>query len=517
MKELLKVIVTACGCLGLWTIYTVHSADPTRKDVAALQPVPPNLEGMATSNRRFMNTLFFFDDWHFRAREGLDRKLGRPQMLREVLLDFQSDPDLKSIRGLVPKYDPIKGCYTLDIDCHDQQDRRFFIRLESPDPYTWPAVRWRPGDGPLWTRVDNVYLDQHDNRLCCFNILPLIDTPLADKGYFINLVDHGNATGFSQDGFLYELDANAPWVRGYGSDTGNPTLYNPWTGRFMIFCRPDCLDRRVARIDSPDLKTFSQPTVIFQPDPQDPVGREFYGLAAFLYGDVFLGMLAVYDTEPTENRRFKMQGTSQPHLAYSYNGQNWYRASRDPFMPRSAPGTHAGGSVYAGLVRRTPDNRLLFGGMVTWTEHGMDIGHSPEEWRTKPYRVYMYDMRLDGFVYLRTRARQGMVRTKTVVPQGGEMTINVRTSPSGHVRVAVLNEAAEPIPGYSLADSIPLTGDHLFGKVSWRNGKNLDDLKGKPVLIEITIREGELYALRFTHQVAPGEHIRDRQSMMYPR
>ena len=188
------------------------------------------------------------------------------------------------------------------------------------------------------------------------------------------------------------------------------------------------------------------------------------------------------------------------------------------FHPGTEPGTHAGGSVYVGLAGRTPDDRLLLGGMVTWTEHGQDIGHSPEEWRSRPYRVYMYEMRLDGFVYLRTRARYGLVRTKTVIPQGGEMTINARTTPSGDVKVAVLDEAsANPIPNYTLEDSIPITGDHLFGKVRWRNRENLDELKGKPVLIEIHVREGELYALRFTHQVAPGQHVRDRHTMMFSR
>lgn len=521
-----KNMLLVAGLSICWLVLApqgvIHAAEPASepdpRDLAGLKPTAPDIEAMKTSDRRFMNTLFFFDDWFLRAREGMDRKLGRPKMTKEVVLDFQSDPDLKSIRGLVPIYDPARSCYMLIIDCHDKKGQRFWIRLESDDPYTWPPVQWRPGDGRLWTRTDNVYLDQNNVPLCCFNQLPLVGTPFADKGYFFNLVDRGNATGFSKDGLHFELDDKAPWVRGYGSDTGNPTVYNPWTGEFMIFCRPDCLDRRVSRVVSKDLKTFSRPNVILQPDAQDPVCREFYGLGAFLYGDVFLGMLSVYDTEPTERGRYKWQGTNQTHLAYSYNGQNWYRASREPFIPRTKPGTHAGGSVYIGLAGRTPDNRLLFGGMVTWTEHGMDIGHAPEEWKNKPYRVYMYDMRLDGFAYLRTRARNGFIRTKSVVPQGGEMTINVRTNASGNVKVAVLDEANDkPIPGFALEDSVPITGDHLFAKVRWRDRENLDELKGKRVLIEVRVREGELYALRFTHQVAPGEHIRDRQTMMSGR
>ena len=110
-------------------------------------------------------------------------------------------------------------------------------------------------------------------------------------------------------------------------------------GKFVLLHR---LTPNIWISESEDLKTFSQPTVILQPDAQDPVCREFYGLSPFVYGDVFLATLAVYDTEPTEKGRFKMQGTNQVHLAYSYNGQNWYRASRDPFIPRTEPGTHAG-------------------------------------------------------------------------------------------------------------------------------------------------------------------------------
>ena len=164
----------------------------------------------------------------------------------------------------------------------------------------------------------------------------------------------------------------------------------------MIFCRPDCLDRRISRITSTDLKTFSKPQVVLQPDALDPVCREFYGVGPFVYGDMFLATLSVYDSEPTEQGRYKWQGTNQMQLAYSYNGENWYRASREMFIPRTEPGTYAGGSVYGGLVGRTAENRLLFCAMVTWTEHGMDIKHTPKEWRDRAYRVYLYDMRQDG-------------------------------------------------------------------------------------------------------------------------
>ena len=46
--------------------------------------------------------------------------------------------------------------------------------------------------------------------------------------------------------------------------------------------------------------------------------------------------------------------------------------------------------------------------------------------------------------------------------------------------------------------------------VRWRKRNNLDELKNKPVILEVNVREGELYALRFSYQVAFGEQPHER-------
>jgi hypothetical protein len=345
----------------------------------------------------------------------------------------------------------------------------------------------------------------------------LAGTPFEEKGYFINFVgvgqgqpaDHGNVIGFSQDGFHFHVEDDTPWI-GHGSDTGNPVLYNPRTKQYMIFCRPDCLDRRVAQLVTTDFKTFGPPTVVLQPDAEDPPCREFYGVGPVLYEDLFVATLCIYDTEPTEKSYIKWQGTDEIQLAYSYNGQNWYRASRETFIGRGPAGSNFGGCVYAGLARVLPD-RLLFSGMAGWSEHGCDFTYCSEEWKKELlFRSYLYELRLDGFMYLRTRARQGMLRTKAFVPQGGELTINARTTPSGYVKAVILDAGSKPIPGYTLDDAIPLTGDELFGKLHWRQHQNMDELKDKSVMLELHVREAELYALRFAYRPHLGEHVCDR-------
>jgi hypothetical protein len=467
--------------------------------------------------------MFFFDDWMLHAREGLDRKQGQPKPVKAIQLEYDADPDLKSIRGIGPAYDDRLDCFYAIADCHDQSGRRFMTRLEMKDPYNWPRQTFAPGSDPLWKRAGNTYMDQHGNPLTCFNVYSLAGTPLEDKGSVALFFDYGEkhsqkpytedipsaCVGFSQDGLHFEVEEETLWIQ-HHSDTGNPPIWNPWTEEFLIYCRPEQSDRRVCVLTTTDFKTFTPPRVILQPDALDPVGREFYGLGPKRYEDIFVGLLSIYDSEPTEKAGCKFEGTNEMQVAYSYNGYAWHRSFRETFIGRTDAGSPMGGQVYAGLVGRTSENRLMFAGMASWGDHGEDIQQIAAELKRQVWISCIYEMRLDGFAYLRTRARQGLIRTKPVVPQGGDLTVNARMTPSGHLKVAVLDTNFNPLPNYTIGDAVPVTGDELFGKVSWQERKNLDELKGKSVILEVQIREGELYAMRFPYQVHLGEYPRDR-------
>ena len=53
---------------------------------------------------------------------------------------------------------------------------------------------------------------------------------------------------------------------------------------------------------------------------------------------------------------------------------------------------------------------------------------------------------------------------------------------------------------YALAEAIPITGDHLFAKAQSQDRDNIAELKGRPVIVEVHVREGELYALRLAYK-----------------
>ena len=458
-------------------------------------------------------SLHFFDDWRLRTREGFDRHQGRPEPLCEIPLGTR--PELSILRGLTgPQYDERRRCWFAIVDCHCVDGSpRFHLRIETDDPHHWEAPRWSEGSDPIWRRTDNLVVDQYDEPIACFSILPLSGTPHADRGYFMNMYRYIAADGvrtpgavaFSQDGFRFDVDVDTQWID-YLSDTGNPTIYDPVIGQYRIYCRPHFADRRAAMLLSPDLNSFGEPTVVLQPDALDPPNREFYGIEPMHLDDMYVAHLAVYDSEPTEiEAPAKMQGTTQTELAYSYNGQNWYRARREPFVPRTEAGSFFGGAVYPSAPMRTAEDRLLFHCMGQGVEHGAHDEGIPEDRLTEAtsWRTFQYEMRLDGWNYLRTRARYGKIQTKALIPAGGELTINVRTAPTGEARVAVLDFGTlEPLPHYALADCVPINGDAVAGKVHWQERQKLDELKDRPVILEVQVREGELYALRFAYRMA---------------
>ena len=292
------------------------------------------------------SSLHFFDDWRLRTREGLDREQGHPTRLGEIPLG--THPELSTLRGLFgTQYDERRECWFSIIDCHPADGSpRFHLRMETDDPLHWEAPRWSQGKDPIWRRTDNLVVDQYNEPIACFNILSLTGTPQAERGYFMNMYRYIAADGtrtpgavaFSQDGFQFDVDVNTQWID-YLSDTGNPTIYDPVIGQYRIFCRPRFGDRRVAMLLSPDLVSFSKPTVVLQPDALDPLNREFYGLEPFPLDDMHVAIYAIYDTEPTEKEApAKMQGTSQTCIAYQL--QQWPLLAPRPL--RAVSGAHGG-------------------------------------------------------------------------------------------------------------------------------------------------------------------------------
>ncbi len=137
--------------------------------------------------------------------------------------------------------------------------------------------------------------------------------------------------------------------------------------------------------------------------------------------------------------------------------------------------------------------------------HGMaetesDIPGAPNEisllvtdrYFAKHIKLQRYAVRLDGFFSWRCDFTQGKIITKPIVFEGDYLSMNFATSALGSVRIRILDENGAPIDGY---DSGNHFGDSVDRIVDFE--KPLKDLNCKPVRLEITMSDADLYSFRF--------------------
>ena len=219
---------------------------------------------------------------------------------------------------------------------------------------------------------------------------------------------------------------------------------------------------------------------------------------------VFLGMPTRY-TERLEDR------ANFPHLpAYrqrraltAMEGRSGYAmtdcvlmTSRDGFTFRRSeeafltPGPECGDNWFYGNcypaygVAETKSDRPGFPDEIS-----VYVG---EGYRCAPVRFQRYAVRLDGFFSWRGDGEGGTVLTKPLVFDGAGLELNFATSALGSLRIRLCDENGAPLEGY---DSGNLFGDSVQRSVDFQ--KPLSDLAGKPVRLELSLRDADLYSFRF--------------------
>lgn len=463
-----------------------------------------------------MKTIFFLDNWMIEQQICLDRVWGKPRFVKEIFRDYH--PHVLGYGGYATVFwDEQVGQYVMYAAVYppEADPGTFAIRLESNDPTQWADPIYDVATTPAWQGFERVVVNEQGERFWPVYINSLAGTPLADRGYLMSTFHpvremNQSIIGFSEDGLHFDIGQTQTWQQ-TKADTWCGWVWNQAGGFFQILTRPVHVDRRISVITTPDMETFSPTVTILQPDAFDPPGTEFYSMPVDPYEDLFIGQLHVFRTDLFEQGRIKMAGCMETHLTYSYNGLNWYRTPREPFLPIRDFGELGGGQIYSMEMLRTHPNggegeKLLFFAHSSWGEHASYPDMQKAGFDTRgAFGMLLYEMRLDGFCSLRTKGKDGLLRTKTIIPQAGDLRLNLRTSRHTAVRVQILDgETGEAIPGYTLDEAIPISGDHLFARPRWQERQDLVELVGKPIRIEVRMREAELFAMRIECQVYVG-------------
>lgn len=133
------------------------------------------------------------------------------------------------------------------------------------------------------------------------------------------------------------------------------------------------------------------------------------------------------------------------------------------------------------------------------------IETSPQEWslyisehyRHPDHHMRRITVRKQGFASMHGGAAGGEFLTRPLVCSGGRLLLNYATSAAGSVRIEVQDEAGQPLPGHALADMPELYGDEFEAPATWKSGPDLSAFKGKTIRLRVSLKDADLYALRF--------------------
>jgi hypothetical protein len=326
------------------------------------------------------------------------------------------------------------------------------------------------------------------------------------------------ALALSPDGIHWRPYENNP-VMPQRHDTNLNLLYDTARQRWLAFARPYAFSsglwpsprvghhrRRVALTYSPDLIHWSKLRTVLGPEEGD--GNEFDNIAVFPYGDVLIGFLGIFEEDPSDPHGQRMH----IELAFSSDGCRWERLPGRPLFlsPTGRAGDFDSDTVYpatAGLIddpgEGVPAERVHFGAEGDsgggWAPRGeIVLYYNGASWLDGDpgdcdSAIGLLRLPADRFVEQYADETGGWLLTREFLLEGDRLQLNMRAR--GSVTVELAEYPGQALPGFSLADCDPITGDYPARIVTWRGGNaDLSALRGRPLYARFHLKEAGLFS-----------------------
>jgi hypothetical protein len=109
-----------------------------------------------------------------------------------------------------------------------------------------------------------------------------------------------------------------------------------------------------------------------------------------------------------------------------------------------------------------------------------------------------YELRKDGWAFLESSGGIGIVGTRILWLEHGEVFVNINAA-NGRVRCRATNSRNVPIAGFGWESAVPYSGDTLRWAPQWTGAKNLSTLSGhgaaSVIRLEFELTNARLYSL----------------------
>jgi len=393
---------------------------------------------------------------------------------------------------------------------------------------TYGSVIRRPGDGlfQMWyttasptKKLALAYAESRDGLAWVRPALDLVRYRRRGTNIVFDAEPHGTAVIYDpvdpRPGWVYKMMTGAApsgRISVFRSADGihwKPAAENPVIGtnpdcpisfarlpdgRFTAFHRPGFGDRRVGRTESWNFRDFSEAVVVAEPDAGDPPNTQFYGLGTAIYGAYWIGTLWVYHTDPDTRDFYKMTGYQQPEFVHARSSTCWHRTAQGtPWIAVSPdPEQFDSGQIQPVSAPVFLDQEIRFYYTGTRQRHGVKL-----PW-TKPGAkagIGMASCRPDRFVALEAGASGARLLTRPFWTDTPRFCVNAAIRRGGWLRAEVQSLDGTPVPGFTLKEAIPVTGDCTEHELRWRGEPDGSSLLRRDIRIRIEASRARLYAI----------------------
>ncbi len=279
---------------------------------------------------------------------------------------------------------------------------------------------------------------------------------------------------FSGDGLRWRYPAASAEQGLFSSSDVVNFFWDPYQARYAATWKTkNRRGRAVGVAWSKDAVTWTKPLdgAVFGADDLDPDATQIYGMPAFPYQGLYVGMPWIYharyfkDGPYSVEKLHEAQQDSSRHmdvqLAWSWDLINWTRPpQRAPLLNCGKAGAFDSGMVF---TARAP---VVVGDELWFYYGGADAVHDEKRVHAA---IGLATLRLDGFCSLRAGSEEGSFISRRESLREPAVTINARTAPNGSVTVEILNRQNQVVPGFSRAECQSFKGDAVRHALKWNS------------------------------------------------
>lgn len=237
--------------------------------------------------------------------------------------------------------------------------------------------------------------------------------------------------------------------------------------------------RSVSRRTSPDGTVWGGEELALTRDWRDPDFAQFLEICPVRVDGGYVAFVNYYDAV---NQTMSLQ------MAASRDGVRWWRPDRRAALPNPPLGDWGGGMIWQMHSPVVEGSRLHVYYAGSEGQHGeiydtrftprLEVGHETVigvNTPTLPFNTALcratweFD-RLYALVSSAGGATAGEAVTSGRDLAGRSLAVNVRVKEGGELRAELLDAAGRVLPGHSLAECAPVTGDHHRLSLHWAGG-----------------------------------------------